>query len=65
MPSEMMDSDETQSREYASLSVERATAIISVLTGPTLASSLSTGLLTVTIPKMAIDLGLDEALILW
>ncbi|KAL8833234.1 MAG: hypothetical protein Q9170_004398 [Blastenia crenularia] len=47
------------------LSRTRATVIIATLTGTTLISSFSTGLLTVGLPRMAKDVNLDPNLLLW
>ena len=47
------------------LSRGRTIAIIATLTGTTIVSSFSSGLLTVGLPKMAADLGLPANLLLW
>ena len=47
------------------LSKGRAVTIIATLTGTTVVSSFSTGLLTVGLPKMALDLNLPPNLLLW
>ncbi|RYP14276.1 hypothetical protein DL765_006487 [Monosporascus sp. GIB2] len=46
-------------------SLWRASLIIGTLSGITLTSSMTTGLLTVALPTMAADLGLSDALLLW
>lgn len=46
-------------------SKNRTIAIIAILTGTTLVSSFSTGLLTVGLPRMARDLNLPANLLLW
>ncbi|RYP41581.1 hypothetical protein DL767_000923 [Monosporascus sp. MG133] len=46
-------------------SLWRASLIIGTLSGITLTSSMTTGLLTVALPTMASDLGLSDALLLW
>ncbi|RYP10137.1 hypothetical protein DL764_000847 [Monosporascus ibericus] len=46
-------------------SLWRASLIIGTLSGITLTSSMTTGLLTVALPTMATDLGLSDALLLW
>lgn len=47
------------------ISKTRTVAIIAILTGTTLVSSYSTGLLTVCLPRMARDLSLPTNLLLW
>ena len=49
----------------AELSKGRTMTIIATLTGTTVVSSFSSGLLTVGLPKMAEDLGLPGNLLLW
>ncbi|RYP64809.1 hypothetical protein DL771_008589 [Monosporascus sp. 5C6A] len=46
-------------------SLWRASLIIGTLSGITLTSSMTTGLLTIALPTMATDLGLSDALLLW
>lgn len=47
------------------LSRSRTVLVIATLTGVTLANSMSTGLLTVGLPRIAADLRLSEDLLLW
>ena len=47
------------------MSKTRTVVIIALLTGTTLVSSFSTGLLTVGLPSMAQDLDLPANLLLW
>ena len=47
------------------LSTARAALTIATLTGITLVSSFSTGLLTVGLPRMAKDVDLPASLLLW
>lgn len=49
----------------AQLSKGRTVTVIGTLTGITLVSSFSTGLLTVGLPRMASDLALAKNLLLW
>lgn len=51
--------------DYPSLSKRRSAVVFLSLTGITTASSLTTGLLTVALPKMAEDLGLSQNILLW
>ena len=48
-----------------SLSKWRTVVIISGLAGTTFASSMSFGILTVSLPRIAADLGLPDYLLLW
>lgn len=55
-----------QSRRYPNaISTARTVTIIATLTGSSVVSSFSTGLLTVCLPHMAKDLGLPASLLLW
>ena len=47
------------------LSKIRTVALIGILTGVTIVSSFSTGLLTVGLPRMAPDLDMPSNLLLW
>lgn len=47
------------------LSRSRTVLVIATLTGVTFANSMSTGLLTVGLPRIAADLSLSEDLLLW
>ena len=47
------------------LSKSRAVVVIATLTGTTVVSSFSTGLLTVGLPRMAEDVNLPASLLLW
>ena len=46
-------------------SMVRTVALISTLTAVTFAGSMNTGILTVSLPRMAIDLQLPRSLVLW
>lgn len=51
--------------EKPRLSLSRASLIIGLLTGITTASSMTTGILAVALPRMAIDLDISDGLLLW
>lgn len=53
------------SERSTELSKGRTVTIIATLTGTTVVSSFSTGLLTVGLPRMALDLNLPPNLLLW
>lgn len=54
-----------QHSDAVELSKTRAASIIITLTGTTLMSSFSTGLMTVGLPRMAKDVNLPANLLLW
>ena len=53
------------SRTQKFLPKSRAVIVIATLSGVSLLSSVSTGILTIGLPRMAIDVGLEEHLLLW
>lgn len=55
----------TQHGDAIELSKTRAASIIITLTGTTLMSSFSNGLMTVGLPRMAKDVNLPANLLLW
>ena len=59
------ESSSTQDAEPAGLSRTRTAVIITTLTGTTVVSSFSNGLVTVALPQMAKDVHLAPNLLLW
>ena len=51
--------------DYPELSLSQAIVMISVVTGITVLNSIGNGLLTVGLPTIAADLGLNDDLVLW
>lgn len=49
----------------ARISKERSIIVIATLSAVSFLSSLSTGLLTIGLPRMAVDIGLQDYLIAW
>lgn len=49
----------------AQISKERTSIVIATLSAVSFLSSLSTGLLTIGLPRMAVDIGLPDYLIAW
>ena len=59
------DQDPLQNAAAKDLSAARAAVVIATLTGTTVVSSFSNGLLTVGLPRMAKDVNLPANLLLW
>ena len=59
------DRDPLQDVAASELSVARTAVVIATLTGTTVVSSFSNGLLTVGLPRMAKDVHLPANLLLW
>ena len=59
------DQDPLQNVAASELSMARTAVVIATLTGTTVVSSFSNGLLTVGLPRMAEDINLPANLLLW
>lgn len=64
-PSEDADSQGTEEVAQPEQSLWAAVLIIATLSGITFASSMTTGLLAISLPTMAVDLGIPDGLLLW
>ncbi|KAF2141290.1 uncharacterized protein K452DRAFT_272011 [Aplosporella prunicola CBS 121167] len=62
---ERSEGSTTTTEDAPSYSILRCSVIFAALTGVTTASSLTTGLLAVALPKMAADLEIPNSLLLW
>ena len=59
------DQDPLQNVATQDLSIARTAVVIATLTGTTVVSSFSNGLLTIGLPRMAKDVNLPANLLLW